>query len=190
MVDTYSYEESQKAQWQALTAGGQRNAGASAHVALTSVPVIDTGAYTSGDCLGPLTTIANAARYAGGGGVIRSVVVADSTQAQRAAMDILLFSQTVTTAANNAAFTVSDADLQFCVAVIPILTTNYNTAWPGTPPNSVAHLPDAKVAANPLKMEIPYLCGATSLFMQVVVRGTPTYIATTDISVRFDTIQD
>lgn len=150
-----------------------------------ATPVIDTSAHTSGDCLGPLTTVAGMARTSGFGGKITGVQVLDKTQAQRAAMDILLFSQSVTTAATNAPFTCSDADMAFLVAIIPILATDYNTAWPGTPLNSVATLPRREAATSPIAMSVPYVCAATSLFMQLVVRGTPTYTSASDIVVGF-----
>lgn len=154
-------------------------------------PVISSSpAYTSGDCLGPITTVAGMARSSGFGGLIQGVQVVDKTQAQRSAMTILLFSQTVTTAADNAAFTISDADALFCVAQIEVLATHYNTAWPGTPTNSIATLPHNDVASTPLTMNIPYVCAATSLFMQLVVRGTPTYTSTSDLVVAFNIVPD
>lgn len=153
-------------------------------------PVISTSAYTSGDCLGPITTVAGMARVSGYGGVIKGIQIVDKTQAQRSAMTILLFNQTVTTAADNAAFTCSDADMLNCVAQIEVLSTHYNTAWPGTPANSLATLPHNDAASTPIAMEVPYTCAATSLFMQLVVRGTPTYTTTSDIVVSFIVIPD
>lgn len=138
-------------------------------------PVIDTAAYATGDCLGPLQTVSNAARISGGGGHIVGVQIVDKTQAQRAAIDLVFFSQTVTTAANNALFTISDADALFMVAYIAVATGDYNTAWPGTPTNSVAVIPKSA------SLRVPYVCATTSLFMQAIVRGTPTYTSTSDI---------
>jgi hypothetical protein len=150
----------------------------------TITPTIDTNAYTSGDCLGGVQTISNAARYTGGGGFIRSVTVLDKTQAQRAAIDLLFYSATITDAGNNAPFAPTDADSALYVGEIRILTGDYNTAWPGTPLNSVAYKPNSGTATFPLSMEIPYSCATTSLFMQAVVRGTPTYTSTTDIVIK------
>lgn len=136
-------------------------------------PVIDTGAYTAGDCLGPLQTVTSVARYTGGSGMLRSIVIVDKTQAQRAAIDLVFFDRTVTTAANNAPFQCSDADMLFCLGVVAVATGDYNTAWPGTPLNSVA----TKIVADGLPLPL----NGTSLFMQAVVRGTPTYTSTSDI---------
>lgn len=157
----------------------------------TITPVIDTNAYTSGDCLGPLQTIAGAARVAGLGGHIEAVAVVDKTQAQRAAIDLLFFNASVTTAANNAPFTCSDADMLKTCSTISILAADYNTAWPGTPLNSFAFKPDTKLAGNPMKLWVPYRCvGSTSLYMQAIVRGTPTYTSTSDIQIVLTCVLD
>lgn len=161
------------------------------HQQVQVTPVIDTNIHISGDCLGPLTTVAGMARVSGVGGIIKSIQILDKTQAQRSPMTILLFKQTVTTAATNAPFACSDADMALLACPqIEILATHYNTAWPGTPLNSVATLPHNDVASTPITMNIPYVCAATSLFMQLVVRGTPTYTSASDIVVTFNILQD
>jgi hypothetical protein len=144
------------------------------HLARVQVtPVIDTAAYATGDVLGGLQTIANAARFAAGGGLIRSITVLDKTQAQRAAIDILFFDRSVTVAANNAPVAMSDADMANFLGLVAVAAGDYNTAWPGTPLNSVA----TKVITEGL----PFVCQATSLFAVAVVRGTPTYTSASDL---------
>lgn len=145
-------------------------------------PVIDTSAYATGDCLGPLQTVTGACRFSGGGGEILAVTIVDKTQAQRAAIDLLFFDRTVTTAANNAPFQCSDADMLFSLGLIAVATGDYNTAWPGTPLNSLA----TKVLATPH----PIITSATDLFMQAIVRGTPTYTSTSDIVISLVIRQD
>lgn len=157
----------------------------------TITPTVSNGAiYATGDCLGGLTTVTNASTTAGLGGFVQSLIVLDKSQAQRSAFDILLFKASVTSAGDNAPAAFSDADMLNLVGIIPILTTNYNTVWPGTPLNSIAYLPDMKVAANPANVQVPYTCTATSLFVQLVVRGTPTYTSTTDIVLSLNCILD
>jgi len=148
-------------------------------------------AYSTGDCLGAVNTVANAARVSGGGGVIQSITVLDKTQAQRSAFDILLFNSSITATTDNAAFAGSDADMAKCVGIISVLTTDYNTAFAGTPLNSVAFKPNTITATYPQSMAIPYNCsGGTSLYVQFVVRGTPTYTSTTDLIVQLNCILD
>lgn len=152
--------------------------------------VSTTPAYTSGDCLGGLQTISNAARFSGGGGVITSVTVLDKSPSQRAAFDIFFFNGSITATTDNAAFTPTDADTAKCVGVISILTTDYNTAFVSAV-NSVAFKPDTKTNTLPQAMAVPYYCsGGTTLYAQLVVRATPTYTSTTDIVVQLNCVLD
>lgn len=136
-------------------------------------PVINTAAYTSGDELGDLQQITNAVRYTGAAGRLLAITVLDKTQAQRAAIDVLFFDRSITVAGNNNPFAPSDADMANCLGLVAIATGDYNTAWAGTPTNSFA----TKILATPL----PFTCNATTLYALAVVRGTPTYTATSDL---------
>lgn len=148
---------------------------------IQATPTISTSpAYTSGDVLGGLQTLTDAANISGGSGVIQSMTVLDKTQAQRAAMDILFFDQTVTVAADNAAVAMSDADMANCIGTISI--GPYNTAWPGTPLNSISTL---------INVGLPFICnGTANLYAVAVVRGTPTYVSTTDLIFSYSILQD
>lgn len=149
-------------------------------------PTVDTNIYASGDCLGGLMSIAGAASYSGGGGRILGVVVVDKTQAQRAAMDLYFYSQSVTMAGNNAAFAPSDADQLYMVGQVALGSWSYNTAFPGTPLNSVATAPPPASAATSVQsLVVPYVCAATTLYCQAVVRGTPTYTGASDLVFSF-----
>jgi hypothetical protein len=146
-------------------------------------PTISNGAaYASGDCLGGLQTIASATSYSGGGGRIVGITVLDKTQAQRAAIDILFFSQSVTVAGDNSAYAGSDADHAYCVGGVSLVAANYFAAFPGTPLNSIATWPAPSAGTTSVQTGlIPYVCAATSLFAQAIVRGTPTYGSTSDL---------
>jgi hypothetical protein len=141
-------------------------------------PTIDAVAYTSGDVIGGLQTISNAARITGGSGVIQSICVLDRSQAQRASIDILFFDRSVTVAANNAAVAMSDTDMANCLGVVSI--GPYNTAWPGTPLNSFS---------TALNVGLPYVCNGTDLFAVAVVRAAPTY-AVGDLTFIYTLLQD
>lgn len=136
-------------------------------------------AYTSGDCVGGLMTFANAARVSGGSGIVQSIIVLDKTQAQRAAMDLLFFDRSVTVAGDNAAVAMSDGDMAFCLGVVSI--GPYNTAWPGTPLNSVSTI---------INVGLPFVLNGTDLFVQAVVRATPTYTSTSDLVFTLGILQD
>ncbi len=148
-------------------------------VRISVTPTISTSAYASGDCIGGLQTLSNAARISGGSGIIQSILVLDKTQAQRAAMDLLFFDRSVTVAGDNAAVAMSDADMAYCLGVVPI--GPYNTAWPGTPLNSISTL---------FNVGLPFVLNGADLFVQAVVRATPTYAATTDLVFIYGILQD
>jgi hypothetical protein len=148
-------------------------------VRIQITPTIDTAIFASGDCIGGLQDIANAARVSGGSGIIQSILVLDKTQAQRAAIDILFFDRSVTVAGNNAAVAMSDADMAYCLGIVQI--GPYNTAFPGTPLNSISTL---------LNVGLPFVLNGTSLYAQAVVRATPTYTASTDLVFTYIILQD
>lgn len=136
-------------------------------------PVINTSAYTSGDELGDLQQITSAGRYTGAAGLLRAITVLDKTQAQRSAIDVLFFDRSISVAGNNSPFLPSDADMANCLGIVAIATGDYNTAWAGTPTNSIA----TKILATPL----PFVVAATTLYALAVVRGTPTYTSASDL---------
>lgn len=145
-------------------------------------PTITTSAYASGDVIGGSSAsiaLANAARVSGGSGLVQSILVLDRTQAQRAAMDIMFFDRSVTAAADNAAVATSDADMAYCLGIIPI--GPYNQAFPGTPLNSFSTL---------VNVGLPFVLNGTDLHIVIVSRGTPTYVASTDLTFTFIILQD
>lgn len=124
-------------------------------------PTLDTSAYASGDSLHTtVLTFANAVGVSGGSGVVDKLVISDH-DVQSAAGELWLFNATVTPATANAAHSISDADADKCIGVIPF-GTYYASAL-----NSIS-------VARP---GLPIKCAATSLFGILVTRGTPTYTA-------------
>lgn len=131
--------------------------------------VSTTPAYTAKDCVGGLMTFANAARISGGAININAVQIVDKSQ-QQIAMDLVLLDRTMTATTDNAIFAPTDAEMAFIVGVIPFVAGDYKDFST----NSVATLKDINLTA---------VLNGTSLFGQLVTRGTPTYVATTDIVV-------
>jgi hypothetical protein len=130
--------------------------------------------YASGDAVGGLLTFANAARFSGGGLWLRQVVILDKDQ-ERAPMDLALFDRTFTATADNSAFDPSDADLANLLTVVPISDySNFN----------------ANAVGVSTVLDIPLLLNGTSLFGQLITRGTPTYTTTTDIIVTALLVQE
>lgn len=130
-------------------------------VVVSATPTLDTSIYASGDSLHTtVISFANAVRATGGTGTIRKMVIIDK-DVQSIALELWLFSATVTPAAANAAHSISDADAALCIGVIPS-GTYYASAL-----NSIA-------VSSPT---LPILVAATTLFGILVTRGTPTYTA-------------
>jgi hypothetical protein len=122
---------------------------------------IATTAYTAGDQLGTILTFANAARVSGGGGYITGISVV-SAQDAVGAMDLVIFDRSVTLAADNAAFAISDADALFLHKIIPLAG-----AW-DIGNNRTGQL---------LECRIPFTCNSTSLFAALITRAGHTFFA-------------
>lgn len=132
-------------------------------------------AYTAGDAIGGLLTFANAARVSGGSGLVQAVTVMCKTPALIPALELVLFNQTFTAVADNAAFNPSDADMANCIGVIPI------SAWADYSLNSIA---------TRFGLAFPFLLTGTSLFGQMVTRSAITLVSTTDLVIGCALIQD
>jgi len=147
----------------------------SAGITISQIPTVTAGAYVANDAVGGLLTFANAARVSGGGGVIKDVVIIDDA-GQDVALELWLFDQTFTAMADNAAWAPAEADLENLVAII----TTDDGAWfaAGTP------------SAALIEVSQRYDCTGTSLFGQLVTRGTPTFVATDDVTVKIGLLQD
>jgi hypothetical protein len=136
--------------------------------------VSTTPAYAVKDAVGGLLTFSNAARASGGSIILQSVVVIDASQ-QMPALDLVLFDRTFTNSTDNAIFAPSDTDLAFAVGVIPI------SNWADFSTNSVA---TRFGLGHNIKLN------GTDLFGQLVTRSTPTFVATTDLTIILGLLQD
>jgi hypothetical protein len=149
------------------------NAAQIARISVT--PTISAASiYAAGDAVGGLLTFANAARFSGGGVIVSQAVIIDLDK-EVSAMDLVLFDRTFTNSADNAVFDPTDADLANLVAVIPVTT--------------YASFNDNAVGYSQI-VDIPVKPNGTSLFGQLVTRTTPTYTATSDITVILSVIQE
>lgn len=157
------------------TTHGTTNLIATQGISVSQTPTVTAGAYSAGDAVGGLLTFANAAPGTGLGGVIKDLVILDDA-GQDAEMELWLFDQTFTAMADNAAWAPSEADLRNLVAII----STSSGAWfaAGTP------------SAARVECSQRYECAATSLFGQLVTRGTPTFAATDDVTVKIGLLKD
>lgn len=130
---------------------------------------IATTAYTAGDQVGAQLTFANAARFSGGGGIITGVTLISAADII-GAYDLILTNSSITLAADNAAYAISDADALKVVGIAQ-LAGAYDIGN-----NRVAQLYNCM---------IPYTCsGGTSLYGGLVTRlGHTFFAAVTDLQV-------
>ena len=145
-------------------------------ITISQTPTVTAaGIYAAGDAVGGLLTFANAARVSGGGGVIKNMIIIDDDK-ETGALELWLFNQTFSATADNAPFTVSDADLENCIGVI----STVNGDWFAAADNQVADVEASK----------RYDLTGTSMFGQLVTRGTQTYTTTTDLTVKIALLRD
>lgn len=148
-------------------------------VRISVTPTISTSAYASGDVIGGQMTFANAVRKSGGSGIIQSICVQDVNPSIRAAMDLVFFDRSVTMAADNAVWNVSDADMKNCLGIVPIGA--YNTAFPATILNAFSTL---------INVGLPIVLNGTDLYVGAIIRATPTYVGTSDLTFILTILQD
>jgi hypothetical protein len=145
-------------------------------ITISQTPAISAGAYAANDAVGGLLTFALVGRQVSeGGSVLIDVLIVDDA-GQDAELELWLFNQTFTAMADNAAWAPAEADLENCIAVVSTSGSTWRAA--GTP--SVINIECTR------RIDL----AGTSLFGQLVTRGTPTYAATDDITVKIKLLQD
>lgn len=119
-----------------------------------------TTAYAANDQVGALFTFTNQAIASGGGGYLESILLSDETNII-GAYKVWVFRASVTAAADNAAFSLSDADAQLLVGdpinlgPVSTATNNATAGWYGS---------------------VPYDCsGGTSLYVLLQTLGAHTF---------------
>lgn len=133
-------------------------------VGINVTPTLTThGAYVANDYVGTdgiAMVFANVARVAGGGGFLNVNLIDYALQS--VAGELWLFDTDPTPPADNAAWTITDANSLYLVGVIPF---------------SIYYASAANSNSKPADGLIPFKCaaGSTSLYGCFVTRGTPTY---------------
>lgn len=149
----------------------------SATVAIPVTVTLTVGAtYATGDHVGtsgaPIS-FANAVRTSGGSATLRSVTISDPAASTAAALELWLFSATVTPPADSAAWNLSDAAGLTCVGVVPIPTT-------------AQFLSSATSVMHVGNLGLQFHCAATTLFGALVTRGSPTYTGTLQVMLEIE----
>jgi hypothetical protein len=144
----------------------------------TATPTVTAGAYTTGQCVGALNSLATAARVAAGSLIIKSCMVTVKT-ALTAPYDVIFFSTNPSnsTFTDNAALAINVADLQSICGIAHCT----EVVSGGTP--QILQAPDG--LAIPCK-----LSAAQILYAQIVIRGGQTFASTSAIGLNVGILQD
>lgn len=137
--------------------------------AVTPALTVSTTAYTAGDVVGGLLTIP--AGSAGGGGILRQVLITDAAN-QKEAYTLYLFDAAPTTIDDADAFAPVIADLNKIAATMAIAALDYVEV------NSLAYAiksPDLEFCLNT----------GSNLYAYLVAGDTPDYAAATDLALKF-----
>ena len=139
-------------------------------IAIPVVPSVDTAIYASGDLIGGKLTIPAPDK-----GKIVSVRLVDQA-AQSAAIDLTLWASDPagTTFTDNAALDVADADMAALIGVVPIAAADYDVFSD----NRVATVSGYGLVYGSLAKGQN---GGFAMYGALVSRGTPTYVAATDL---------
>jgi len=171
---TYAERKSLAATENTIGKVGGNGANVDASVAMTTA-----GAYDANDFVGvdaTPVTFSNCARINGGSGWLLGAVLTDKAL-QSAELELWLFDDEITPPSDNAAWSLSDADMQKFLGVIEFKTYFASALNSGSNPENTK--------------AVRFTCQSDSknLYGAIVTRGTPTY-ATDDLFVRLMILQD
>ena len=135
-------------------------------VNITATPTVSTSpAYTAGDAIGGLIKLESIHLTGASRATIKSIRVVDLAK-QDSNLDIIFYiSKPATSGTDNTALDLADADLSLILHVENI------TAYDDFADNSVAGVSTIDVTFAP----------TDAIYAQMIARGTPTYVATTDV---------
>lgn len=143
----------------------------------------DTTAYASGDSVADSTsaptefTASGFARVAAGSGRIERIILTMSTAAAtKANLELWIFDALYTNINDNTAFSLSDADSNLLIAIVPL---------GGSPISAVNNV------IYQAEVDIPFVCGAssTALWCALVVRNAYTPASAEVFNIRFLGVQ-
>lgn len=146
---------------------------------ITAVATTSAAAYTALDQVGGLLTFSNVADAAQGSAIVESLALVDNEK-KDAALVLFLFSQAPTLAGDNSAFSVSDADMAFCLGAISIPTANYAD----TAVNSVATVPNVQLNVENSELKSGEKLCQDIFGALMLASGTPNWSAAANIKVR------
>lgn len=146
---------------------------------LSLTPVLDTDAYAAGDVLF-VTTALTLAPASGPAGEVKGRVVQVTLldkDDQGATLDLVVLRSNVALGTINAAPSISDADAEAVVALVPVLD------W-----TDLGGCRVARAVFDPVEFTVP----GTALYLAAITRGTPTHTASglvLQVAVQLDNVE-
>lgn len=139
------------------------------------------GAYATGDYMGTSVTpqsFSTAVRVPSGTGVIKSILISDKILTTNVAMELWIIDRTFIAPTDNAAWNLSDANMLFVQAIIPIATSG----WYASSAGQVYF--DGNLS-YPIKAN-----SNTSLYYALVARDTTPAFTSSDLTITLSILQD
>lgn len=161
-----------------LTSG---NVGGFTAVVQSTVVMSAAGAYATGDYMGTTTTpqsFPSAVRTSGGTGIIKSILISDKIVTTNVAMELWIIDRTFTAPTDNTAWDLSDANMLFVQAVIPISTAGWYAS-------SAGQVYFDGTLGYPIKPST-----GTGIFYALVARGTTPAFTSEDLTITLTILQD
>lgn len=157
------------------------NVGGFTTVSQSTLVMSVAGAYATGDYMGTTTTpqsFPNAVRTSAGTGIIKSITISDKIITANVAMELWIIDRTFTTPTDNVAWDLSDVNMLFVQAVIPITTSNWYASSAGQ-------------VYTDSSLSIPFkVSTGTGLFYALVARGTTPSFTSLDLTISLGILQD
>jgi hypothetical protein len=137
--------------------------------------------YSAGDVLGSVLTLSAVALEKNATAILESVVVLDKAN-QKAAIDLVIFDSSPANSigADNAAYSLNDADLGSVVGRVSILAADYVSS--GTA--------NAEATIKAIEILIQASTKSKDLYLAVISRGTPTYGSASDLIIKLGFLQN
>lgn len=143
-----------------------------------TAPTVTAGAYSAGDVVGGEITLTDAMRASDGTGVLHSLLVY-TEDGETPELQFLIFdSAPGATLADNAAYAWTSGDWDKLLGVVHVATSDYVTLGG----DGIASLRNVGL---PVKAN-----GSAHLYTYIVCVGTPTFSATTDLTLLFGFLSD
>lgn len=132
--------------------------------------IFSATAYVAEGTVGDVQEFTTAVRVSGQGGFIHTVSLIDDA-GQNAAMVIFFFDRSITPSSDTQQISISEADMENYIGQVAFAAGNYESVGTGS-------------SAMRSGLSIAFRSNATSIFAVMKTKGTPTYAATDDLTIK------